>query len=326
MLYLFGASPIVPKSFISGRENFLKDLNDEDCFLEFATCLRMSELGYMSNAQDNLYIAYNNLDEYVENLMFALTKKFPRYAEIGTEKDGDFIQINDSIIQIENEYYSSIRPKRVIGSGERPINVLKEKGIEYVEVRCMDNDPFEPLSLSHETSHFLEMYLMICFIDENKVTEKDEVIEIQTNWQNVVKDGRNPDLKIIQNGKAIPLDVAAENVFIKMEKFIDALSEDSSEMKLSLQNTLDLQKAKLEDSSLTPSGKILKSIKENNSTWVEFNMELFEQHKNYFSKLHNELAYLDEEAKSSIEKFNQMEQEEEIPFADFLKNYLNALN
>ena len=108
LLYLFGASPIVPKSFISGRENFLKDLNDEDCFLEFATCLRMSELGYMSNAQDNLYIAYNNLDEYVENLMFALTKKFPRYEEIGTEKDGDFIQINDSIIQIENEYLSLI--------------------------------------------------------------------------------------------------------------------------------------------------------------------------------------------------------------------------
>ena len=70
LLYLFGASPIVPKSFISGRENFLKDLNDEDCFLEFATCLRMSELGYMSNAQDNLCIAYI-IDEYVENLMFA---------------------------------------------------------------------------------------------------------------------------------------------------------------------------------------------------------------------------------------------------------------
>jgi len=280
----------------------------------------------MSNAQDNLYIAYNNLDEYVKNLMFALTKKFPKYAEIGTEKNGDFIQINDSIIQIENEYYSSIRPKRVIGSGERPINVLKEKGIEYVEVRCMDNDPYDHLSLSHETSYFLEMYLMICFIDENKVTKKDEVIEIQTNWQNVVKDGRNPDLKIIQNGKEIPIGLAAENVFIKMEKFIDSLSENSTEMKLILQNTLDLQKAKMKDSSLTPSGKILKSIRENNSTWTEFNIELSEQHKNYFSNLHNELAYLEEEAKSSLEKFNQMEQEDEIPFADFLKNYLNAIN
>ena len=65
LLYLFGASPIVPKTFISGRENFLEELNNEDFYLEYATCLRMSELGYMSNAQDNLYIAYNNLEEYV---------------------------------------------------------------------------------------------------------------------------------------------------------------------------------------------------------------------------------------------------------------------
>ena len=136
LLYLFGASPIVPKSFIAGRQNFLQNLNDQDCYLENATCLRMSELGYMSNAQDNLFIAYNNLDEYVENLLYALKEKFPRYEQIGIEKEGEFIQINDSIIQIENEYYSSIRPKRVVGSGERPINALKEKGIEYVEVRC----------------------------------------------------------------------------------------------------------------------------------------------------------------------------------------------
>ena len=180
LLYLFGASPIVPKSFIAGRQNFLQNLNDQDCYLENATCLRMSELGYMSNAQDNLFIAYNNLDEYVENLLYALKEKFPRYEQIGIEKEGEFIQINDSIIQIENEYYSSIRPKRVVGSGERPINALKEKGIEYVEVRCMDNNPFEPLGISVETSHFLEAYLMTCLADENKYASKEEIVEIQT--------------------------------------------------------------------------------------------------------------------------------------------------
>ena len=184
LLYLFGASPIVPKSFIAGRPNFLQNLNDQDCYLENATCLRMSELGYMSNAQDNLFIAYNNLDEYVENLLYALKEKFPRYEQIGIEKEGEFIQINDSIIQIENEYYSSIRPKRIVGSGERPINALKEKGIEYVEVRCMDNNPFEPLGISAETSHFLEAYLMTCLADENKFASKKEIVEIQTNWQN----------------------------------------------------------------------------------------------------------------------------------------------
>ena len=59
ILYLFGSSPVVPKTFITDRKNFLQELNEEDLFLEYATCLRMSELGYMSKAQDNLYIAYN---------------------------------------------------------------------------------------------------------------------------------------------------------------------------------------------------------------------------------------------------------------------------
>ena len=59
ILYLFGSSPVVPKTFITDRENFLEDLNGEDLFLEYATCLRMSELGYMLKAQDNLFIAYN---------------------------------------------------------------------------------------------------------------------------------------------------------------------------------------------------------------------------------------------------------------------------
>ena len=142
LIYLFGASPVVPNSFIGKRENFLYSLNKDDSFLEHSTSLRMSQLGYMSEAQDNLNIAYNSLEEYTDNLKLALTKQHPPYQEIGIKDGDEFLQINDCIIQIENEYYSSIRPKRVVSSGERPINILKEKGIEYVEVRCMDNNPF----------------------------------------------------------------------------------------------------------------------------------------------------------------------------------------
>ena len=133
ILYLFGSSPVVPKTFITNRENFLDELNSEDLFLENATCLRMSELGYMSKAQDNLFIAYNDIEEYLSDLKNALVTEHSRYAEVGLERNGIPIQINTSIIQIENEYYSSIRPKRVTPSGERPINILREKGIDYVE-------------------------------------------------------------------------------------------------------------------------------------------------------------------------------------------------
>ena len=44
--------------------------------------------------------------------------------EIGAKKDGEWLQLNTNILQIENEYYSNIRPKRVTDSGERPIQAL----------------------------------------------------------------------------------------------------------------------------------------------------------------------------------------------------------
>ena len=160
ILYLFGSSPVVPKTFITDRKNFLQELNKEDLFLEYATCLRMSELGYMSKAQDNLYIAYNNIEEYLKDLRNALTKEHKRYAEVGVIKDGKRIQINTSIIQIENEYYSSIRPKRVTPAGERPINILKNEGIDYVEIRALDNNSYLPSGIDEDTSYFLEAYLL----------------------------------------------------------------------------------------------------------------------------------------------------------------------
>jgi glutamate--cysteine ligase len=76
------------------------------------------------------------------------------------ERTGKRIQINTSIIQIENEYYSSIRPKRVTPPGERPINVLREtKAVDYVEIRALDNNSFLPGGIDEDTSYFFEGYL-----------------------------------------------------------------------------------------------------------------------------------------------------------------------
>jgi hypothetical protein len=59
--------------------------------------------------------------------------------------------VDTNVLQIENEYYSTIRPKRVIRTGERPIQALCARGVQYIEVRCMDVDPFEPVGISVQT-------------------------------------------------------------------------------------------------------------------------------------------------------------------------------
>ena len=142
LLYLFGASPAVCSSFVAGRAHELERLSEDTLYLPHATSLRMGRLGYQSDAQSSLAVSYNNLESYAASLQEALTKPYPPYEAIGIRDGDDYRQLATSLLQIENEFYGTIRPKRVIRPGERPLHALRERGVEYVEVRLMDLDPF----------------------------------------------------------------------------------------------------------------------------------------------------------------------------------------
>ena len=129
------------RDFLRGHEHPLQSLGDHTLYLPHATSLRMSDLGYQNKAQSQLKLCYNDLDTFLGRLFDAVTQPWPDYQKIGTHRDGQWIQLNTNVLQIENEYYSSIRPKRATGRCERPITALAERGVQYVEVRCLDIDP-----------------------------------------------------------------------------------------------------------------------------------------------------------------------------------------
>ncbi|HPP98349.1 MAG TPA: glutamate--cysteine ligase, partial [Ottowia sp.] len=136
LLYLFGASPAVCSSFVAGRQHELQALGEHAMHLPWATSLRMGRLGYQSDAQATLAVSYNGLESYAASLEEALTRPYPAYEAVGIQNPGgDYNQLGTTLLQIENEFYGTIRPKRVIGSGERPLHALRERGVEYVEVR-----------------------------------------------------------------------------------------------------------------------------------------------------------------------------------------------
>ncbi len=325
ILYLFGSSPVVPKTFISDRKNFLKELNEDDLFLEYATCLRMSELGYMSEAQDKLYIAYNNIEEYLRDLKNALTKKHKRYEEVGLIKHGKRIQINTSIIQIENEYYSSIRPKRVTPLGERPINVLRDQGIDYLEIRALDNNSFLPSGIDEDTSYFLEAYLIGCFFDEDKKASQSEIKELLANWENVVKRGRDPNLKLQKNKEKITVKDSGMQVIDSLRNIFEKMPFEMEDYTRKVMKSLDVQEKKLNDSSLTPSGQIVNDLQSNNKTWEALNLELAKSHYDSLTKFETDLNYLSEEAKVSLEKFKNLEKQQEEEFEVYLDKFVNDI-
>jgi glutamate--cysteine ligase len=206
LLYLFGASPAVCSSFMCGRPHELSPLADDTLHLPDATSLRMGRLGYQSDAQAALAVSYNCLNSYATSLHDALTRPYPAYAALGIHnRDGEYNQLATSLLQIENEFYGTIRPKRVVFSGERPLHALRERGVEYVEVRCMDLNPFLPLGIDPATARFLDILLLHCLLKESPRDSPQEIAALARNQDLVASHGRAPGLMLERDGKEVSL-------------------------------------------------------------------------------------------------------------------------
>jgi glutamate--cysteine ligase len=213
LLYLFGASPAVCSTFVSGRQHQLQPLSDNTMYLPYATSLRMGRLGYQSDAQASLSVSYNGLLGYANSLQDALTRPYPPYESIGVRgPDGHYRQLATSLLQIENEFYGTIRPKRVIFPGERPLHALRERGVEYVEVRLMDLDPFEPVGISAQTMRFLDVFLLQCLLTESPSDTPEEIAAMARNQNRVAERGREPGLQLERNGAMVGLTEWAHDI------------------------------------------------------------------------------------------------------------------
>jgi glutamate--cysteine ligase len=198
LLYLFGASPAVCRCFIEGRVHRLQPLEDGTYYLPYATSLRMGPLGYQSDAQSSISVSYNNLRSYAQSLYTALTEPYPPYAAIGIRQGDQYRQLSTSLLQIENEFYGTIRPKRRIQPGERPLHALNDRGVEYVEVRCMDLNPFSPIGITSDTARFLDVFLLHCLLKESPDDNSEEAVANARNQHSVAERGRDPGLRLVR--------------------------------------------------------------------------------------------------------------------------------
>jgi glutamate--cysteine ligase len=206
LLYLFGATPAVCSTFVAGRNHQLQSLNGKAMYLPYATSLRMGRLGYQSDAQSSLAVSYNDLEGYAHSLEEAMTRSYAPYEAIGVRSpDGSYRQLATSLLQIENEFYGTIRPKRTIFAGERPLHALRERGVEYVEVRLMDLDPFEVQGISAQTMRFLDIFLLHWLSTDSPDDSREENAALARNQHAVAERGREPGLHLERNGESVTL-------------------------------------------------------------------------------------------------------------------------
>jgi glutamate--cysteine ligase len=208
LLYLFGASPAVCASFAAGRQHQLLPIPGSGGTLHMphGTSLRMGRLGYKSDAQASLAVSCNSLESYAGSLHDALTRPYPLYEAVGVRTPGgDYNQLATTLLQIENEFYGVIRPKRVIHPGERPLHALRERGVEYIEVRCMDLDPFVPVGIAAPTMRFIDIFLLHCLLADSPPDTPEEIAALDRNQHRVAARGREPGLLLEQGDNTVTL-------------------------------------------------------------------------------------------------------------------------
>ena len=322
LIYLFGASPCVDKSFIQDRLNDLEKLNDKDLYKANATSLRMGDLGYQSKVQQSLSISYNSLEDYISSLSNALKKSYEPYEKFQKKENGLYQQLSSSILQIENEFYSPIRPKQVIRLGETPLNALRYRGVEYIEIRCLDLDPFNPIGIDKKTIKFLDAFLLYCLCDDSEMSNDYETEIISKNQSEIVNHGRKRDLLIQTSSGTQSIKEKSIEIFDKLEMIAKQL--DKTHGSNDYLDSIKEQKLKIKYSKLTASSKLLIQMEKENLSFIDLNLKLAEQHANLFKhhkvdKLkHQNLLNL---IKQSIRIHKDFEQKNEINFDQYLFEY-----
>ncbi len=323
VLYLFGASPAVCKSFVGSAEHNLTEFDAETLYEPFATSLRMSDLGYTNKTQASINISLNSLDDYVAGLSAAIDTPEPEYADIGVRVDGRYRQLSANKLQIENEYYSPVRPKRVARSGERPTSALQRGGIQYVEIRSLDLGLSDPVGINQNVMRFMEALMVYCLLSDSPFMEAAEYAEVLDNHTQVAHRGRDPDLQLKRRGDSVSLrDWAAEIVdgVIGVAEMMDADSERDD-----YTAAARAQAALVQDAEATPSARILQDLRDERIGFFRYALDRAREHKAYFNDLEplapEKQAAFEASVRLSLERQAEIEAADTIDFETYLAGY-----
>ncbi|WP_094752548.1 glutamate--cysteine ligase [Psychromonas sp. CD1] len=322
--FLFGASPAICKSFVQGKKTLLnfKTLGDESIYLPYATSLRLSDLGYTSSEQASLNIVYNSLPEYITSVRAALQKKSPAFKSLGVKKAGKYVQLNDHILQIENELYASIRPKRVLQEGETPSQALDSRGIEYVEIRSLDVNPFETIGISEEQIHFLDLFLIWCVMRPSASLNTEQALHYNANFNSVVLEGRKPDLQLEIEGSRKSIAEWGAMLSAELQQLAFVLDKNTTGNHYS--EAIKHISGRFSQTELTSSARVLSGLTGQSRSKCSLALELSKEYKKQLIEQDYRCysdAYFEQQQELSLKKQALKEKSDTLSFDDYLHKY-----
>ena len=327
--YLFGASPAICKSFLNGKRTMLQEFNSNTYFEPYATSLRLGDIGYQNNKEDmaGIKACYDSLDAYVESMQCAITTPNIVYEEIGLKEADKYLQLNTNILQIENEYYSSVRPKQILQGNEKPSTALNKRGVAYVELRSLDVNAFDPHGINSEQLYFLEVFMLFCLLQPSPKLSDSEIEAIDENLLLVAHQGRKPGLDLFRDNlqhetEKISLQDWAIELCNKMKSVASLL--DRANHCENYFSSVKSQIASVFDPDLTPSARMLAEMEENDEGFFHHAQRMSKYHCHYY-KTHplaeDKVKQFEKMTEQSLDKQKQIEDDDVVSFDEYLESY-----
>lgn len=322
--YLYGASPAICGSFVKNKPYNLpfEKIGKGSLYLPYATSLRLSDLGYTNKEQAKLQICYNSLDGYVELLRTAMNTPSEPFSKFNSGEGGHWQQLNKNILQIENELYSSVRPKQPTLPLEKPTDALVKRGISYIEVRALDVNPFSPYGIEENQFYFLDVFLVTCAIKPSQYLCSASIQEAQSNFKSIVLEGRRPSLILQRDGQSVCMTAWATQLFEEFRHTATLLDKANECQHYS--QAVEGEWQKIVNPSLTFSGRWLEMLLQNDADNGEMGLKLAQQYRSEMKR--HRYAFTDKvefekQATASLAAQKQKDDAEEEPFDKFIENY-----
>tara|TARA_B100001540_G_scaffold302404_1_gene309856 strand:+ start:1467 stop:3008 length:1542 start_codon:yes stop_codon:yes gene_type:complete len=324
LIYLFGASPVISKHFIFDRKDEFLRLDDDFYLAPDATSLRMSDFGYQNTQRVNFNASLDSLNSYLDDLQYATSTNKREFQFPNLNSNGEATQLNSNLLQIDAEYYSIVRPKSSIGTNKHSmIKKLRDGGVDYIELRSLDINPFSSLGIDLETIHFIEVFMIFCLLSKDQLLSASEIDQIKKNELSVAKEGRKKDLLIQENTKTISLIDAGLNIIEQMlviSKAIDGDSEDYT-------NSVISMRKRLHSPSKTLSGSLIRGLEKNNFSFMELGKAISQKHESEMQELKKlntkHFTLFNEEVKSSLKDQILLEQDDQT-LDHFIEEYFSS--
>jgi glutamate--cysteine ligase len=322
--YLFGASPAVCKSFLADKPTTLSKFDETTYYEPYATSLRMGDIGYTNSKEEGVGIKanYDSLAAYIKSLTCAIETPSAQWEAIGVKVNGRYEQLNTSILQIENEYYSTVRPKQLLEGMEKPTLALARRGVRYIELRSLDVDVFHPLGVGEDQLRFLRALMIFCLLHDSPPISRCERREIDANIFATAHQGRDPALELHRQGESIRLKTWAAALCQALLPVCEMLDGNDPDRPYS--QSLQRQMQAVRDPDCTPSARILAQMREKGEGFYHFAQRMSQQHSDYFSQRQisdQRRALFQQLARESLQQQTAMESAQSLPLKQFLADY-----